>query len=214
MMEMKRPKITYEENEAKNCAKFVVEPLERGFGATLGNSLRRILLSALPGAAPVGIQIAGVEHEFSTIKGVREDVTEIILNIKGLAVKIYAGADRPTRKEINLYKNTAGAVTAGDIDIPSDVEILNPDMYICTLEEGAVLDMRIFVDVGRGYVAASANKDSRSPIGFIPVDSIYTPVEKASYFVESTRVEQSLDFDKLTIEVQTNGTISAKEITS
>lgn len=214
MMEMKRPKITYEENEAKNFARFVVEPLERGFGTTLGNSLRRILLSSLPGAAPVGIQIAGVEHEFSTIKGVREDVTEIILNIKGIAVKIHAEGDKSTRKELTLYKNKVGAVLAGDIEIPSDVEILNPELYLCTLEEGAVLDMRIFVDVGRGYVSAVNNKDSRCPIGFIPVDSIFTPVEKANYVVESTRVEQSIDFDKLTIEVLTNGTVSAKEIIS
>lgn len=214
MMEMKRPKITFEENEAKNVATFVVEPLERGFGTTLGNSLRRILLSALPGAAPVGIRIAGVQHEFSTIPGVREDVTEIILNIKGLAVKIHASGDKPTRKELTLYKDTEGPVYAGDIDIPSDVEILNPDMYICNLEEGAVLDMQISVDTGRGYVSADKNKDSKAPIGYIPVDSIFTPVEMANYTVESTRVEQSIDFDKLTMEVRTNGTVSAKEITS
>lgn len=214
MMEMKRPKITYEENESKNFARFVVEPLERGFGTTLGNSLRRILLSALPGSAPIGIRIAGVDHEFSTIKGVREDVSEIILNIKGLAVKIHQVADKPTRKELTLYKNTAGPVLASDIEIPSDVEILNPELCLCNMEEGATLDMTIFVDSGRGYVGSDQNKDSKMPIGFIPVDSIYTPVEKANYTVESTRVEQSIDFDKLTVEVKTNGTISAKEITS
>ena len=212
MMEMKRPKITYEENESGSFARFVVEPLERGFGTTLGNSLRRILLSALPGAAPVGIKIAGVDHEFSTIPGVREDVTEIILNIKGLAIKIHGAC--PEKKEITLYKNTAGPVTAADISVPSDVEILNPDMYICNLEQGAVLDMSIYIDTGRGYVPADRNKDAKAPIGYIPVDSIYTPVEKANYTVESTRVEQSIDFDKLTIEVLTNGTVSAKEIIS
>lgn len=212
MMEIKRPKINYEENEGKNFARFVVEPLERGFGTTLGNSLRRILLSALPGAAPVGVKIAGVEHEFSTIPGVHEDVTEIILNIKGLAIKIHGS--NPARKELSLYKHEAGPVTAADIDLPSDVEILNPDMYICSLEDGAVLDMKIYADVGRGYVASDRNKDPKGTIGYIPVDSIYTPVLKANYSVESTRVEQSIDFDKLTIEVLTDGTVSAKEIIS
>ncbi|MEG1613450.1 MAG: DNA-directed RNA polymerase subunit alpha [Clostridia bacterium] len=212
MMEMKRPKITFEENENKSFAQFVVEPLERGFGTTLGNSLRRILLSSLPGSAPVGIKIAGVDHEFSTIAGVREDVTEIILNIKGLAIKIHGQPQE--RKEITLYKDTPGKVTAADIVVPSDVEVLNPDLYICSIEDGAVFDMTIYVDSGRGYVPSSRNKDIKAPIGFIPVDSIYTPVEKANYTVESTRVEQSIDFDKLTIEVLTNGTVSAKEIIS
>ncbi|MEG2454308.1 MAG: DNA-directed RNA polymerase subunit alpha, partial [Clostridia bacterium] len=186
MMEMKRPKITFEENENKSFAQFVVEPLERGFGTTLGNSLRRILLSSLPGSAPVGIKIAGVDHEFSTIAGVREDVTEIILNIKGLAIKIHGQPQE--RKEITLYKDTPGKVTAADIVVPSDVEVLNPDLYICSIEDGAVFDMTIYVDSGRGYVPSSRNKDIKAPIGFIPVDSIYTPVEKANYTVESTRV--------------------------
>lgn len=211
MMEI-RPKITCDENESGSFARFVIEPLERGFGTTLGNSLRRILLSSLPGAAPVGIKISGVDHEFSTIPGVREDVTEIILNIKSLAVKIHGAC--VGKKEITLYKNTPGDVTAADIDLPSDVEILNPDLYICSLEQGAVLDMVIFIDVGRGYVPSDRNKDAEAPIGFIPIDSIYTPVEKANYTVESTRVEQSIDFDKLTVEVLTNGTVSAKEIIS
>ena len=212
MMEMKRPKITFEESENRSVAQFVVEPLERGFGTTLGNSLRRILLSSLPGAAPVGIKIAGVDHEFSTIPGVREDVTEIILNIKSLAIKI--NGQTTEKREITLYKDTPGAVTAADITIHSDVEILNPDLYLCSLDEGAVLEMIIYIDSGRGYVPADRNKDPKAPIGFIPVDSIFTPVERANYSVESTRVEQSIDFDKLTIEVVTNGTISAKEIIS
>ena len=212
MMEMKRPKITYEENESGSFARFVVEPLERGFGTTLGNSLRRILLSALPGAAPVGIKIAGVDHEFSTIPGVREDVTEIILNIKGLAIKIHGAC--PEKKEITLYKNTAGPVTAADISVPSDVEILNPDMYICNLEQGAVLDMSIYIDTGRGYVPADRNKDAKAPIGYIPVDSIYTPVYKVNYTVESTRVGASSDYDKLTLEVWTDTTIAARDAVS
>ncbi|HPD02028.1 MAG TPA: DNA-directed RNA polymerase subunit alpha [Clostridia bacterium] len=214
MIKMKSPKISYEENESKNFARFTVEPLERGFGTTLGNSLRRILLSAPPGAAIVGIKIAGVDHEFSTIKGVKEDVTEIILNLKGVAVKLHNPELFNDKIEISLYRGTPGPVTAGDITTNSDVEIMNPDAYICTLDAGAVLDMRIFIDSGRGYVSAEKNKDAKAPIGYIPIDSIFTPVEKANYTVESTRVEQSIDFDKLTIEVLTNGTITAKEIIS
>ena len=213
MMEIKKPKITFEENESKNYAKFVVEPLERGFGTTLGNSLRRVLLSSLPGAAAVGIKIDGVDHEFSTIKGVKEEVTEIILNLKTVRFKVTAPSE--TEKTIvNLHADSVGAVTAGDIDLPSNVEVLNPDQLICTLDEGGKINMQIFIGTGRGYVPAERNKDSREPIGFIPMDSIFTPVTKANYAVESTRVEQSIDFDKLTIEVTTDGTVSAKEIIS
>lgn len=213
MMEIKKPKITFEENEIKNYAKFVVEPLERGFGTTLGNSLRRVLLSSLPGAAAVGIKIDGVDHEFSTIKGVKEEVTEIILNLKTVRFKVTAPSE--TEKIIvNLHADSVGAVTAGDIDLPSNVEVLNPDQLICTLDEGGKINMQIFIGTGRGYVPAERNKDSREPIGFIPMDSIFTPVTKANYAVESTRVEQSIDFDKLTIEVTTDGTVSAKEIIS
>ena len=209
MMEIKKPKITFEENYAK----FVVEPLERGFGTTLGNSLRRVLLSSLPGAAAVGIKIDGVDHEFSTIKGVKEEVTEIILNLKTVRFKVTAPSE--TEKIIvNLHADSVGAVTAGDIDLPSNVEVLNPDQLICTLDEGGKINMQIFIGTGRGYVPAERNKDSREPIGFIPMDSIFTPVTKANYAVESTRVEQSIDFDKLTIEVTTDGTVSAKEIIS
>ena len=213
MMEIKKPKITFEENESKNYAKFVVEPLERGYGTTLGNSLRRVLLSSLPGAAAVGIKIDGVDHEFSTIKGVKEEVTEIILNLKTVRFKVTAPSE--TEKIIvNLHADSVGAVTAGDIDLPSNVEVLNPDQLICTLDEGGKINMQIFIGTGRGYVPAERNKDSREPIGFIPMDSIFTPVTKANYAVESTRVEQSIDFDKLTIEVTTDGTVSAKEIIS
>ncbi len=214
MMEIKRPKITFEENESKNYAKFVVEPLERGFGTTLGNSLRRVLLSSLPGAAAVGIKIDGVDHEFSTIKGVKEEVTEIILNLKTVRFRVSAASEKSEKIELHLSAEGACTVTAGDIDLPADVEVLNPDQLICTIDEGGKLNMSIYVGTGRGYVPAERNKDSREPIGFIPVDSIFTPVTKANYTVESTRVEQSIDCDKLTIEVTADGTVSAKEIIS
>ncbi|MDE6302660.1 MAG: DNA-directed RNA polymerase subunit alpha [Clostridia bacterium] len=214
MMEIKSPKITFEENESKNYAKFVVEPLERGFGTTIGNSLRRILLSALPGAAAVGIKIAGVEHEFSTIKGVKEEVTEIILNLKTVRFKAVSSLEKAGRQQCHLHVNTVGVVTAGDIDCATGIEVMNPDQVICTLDEGAEIDMIIYVKCGRGYVPASQNKEVLEPIGYIPIDSIYTPVVKVNYAVESTRVEQSIDFDKLTLEVTTDGTTSAKEITS
>ena len=214
MMEIKSPKITCEENESKNCAKFVVEPLERGFGTTVGNALRRILLSALPGAAAVGIKIAGVDHEFSTIKGVKEEVTEIILNLKTVRFKVASALETAGKQECHLSANSVGIVRAGDIECPLGVEVVNKDQIICTLDEGANVDMIIYVDCGRGYVPANKNKDSRAPIGFIPIDSIYTPVIKVNYAVENTRVEQSIDFDKLTLEVTTDGTTSAREITS
>ena len=213
MMEIKKPKITFEENESKNYAKFVVEPLERGFGTTLGNSLRRVLLSSLPGAAAVGIKIDGVDHEFSTVKGVKEEVTEIILNLKTVRFKVTAPAEGEKIK-LSLSADSVGPVTAGDIDLPSTVEVLNPEQLICTLDEGGSINMQIFVGTGRGYVPAERNKDAEQPIGFIPMDSIFTPVTKVNYAVESTRVEQSIDFDKLTIEVTTDGTVSAKEIIS
>lgn len=213
MMEITKPNITCEENESRNHAKFVMEPLERGFGTTIGNSLRRILLSSLPGAAPVGIKIEGVKHEFSTVPGVREDVTELILNIKGIAVKVNS-QDKLFKKTVKLVATKPGVVTAGDIDVDAEIEILNPDHYLCTIDEGGVLDMDITIGVGRGYVSSEQNKDPKAPIGYIPVDSIFTPVEKASYFVESTRVEQSINYDKLTVEVLTNGTISAREVAS
>ncbi len=211
---MRSPKITPIPNESGNYCKFVVEPLERGFGTTVGNCLRRILLSALPGAAAVGIKIAGVEHEFSTIKGVKEEVTEIILNLKTVRFKAVSSLETAGKQECKLYANTVGTVTAGDIQCATGIEVMNPDQVICTLDEGAEIDMSIFVDCGRGYVPASHNKDSHELIGYIPIDSIYTPVVKVNYAVESTRVEQSIDFDKLTLEVTTDGTTSAEEITS
>lgn len=216
MMKIRSPRINIvDENESKSYAKFVVEPLERGFGTTLGNSLRRILLSALPGAAAVGIKIAGVDHEFSTIKGVKEEVTEIILNLKTVRFKAIEELEKEDKQECKLYANTPGVVTAGDIVCATGITVMNPEQIICTLDEGAEIDMSIFVNCGgRGYVPASQNKDYHELIGYIPIDSIYTPVVKVNYFVESTRVEQSIDFDKLTLEVTTDGTTSAKQITS
>ena len=209
MIEIEKPRI-----EALDIApdgtygKFVVEPLERGFGTTLGNSLRRVLLSSLPGVAVTSVKIEGVLHEFSTIEGIKEDVTEVILNIKGLTAKIMG--DGP--KVVYIEAEGAGEVNAGSIKCDSEVEILNPDMLIATLEDGARLYMEITLDKGRGYVPAERNKQNMAPvIGVIPVDSIYTPVLKVNYTVENTRVGQITDYDKLTIEIWTNGTISAKE---
>lgn len=213
MLEIMRPKITVpEENERKDHAKFVVEPLERGFGTTLGNALRRILLSSLPGAAAIGIQIEGVNHEFSTIPGMREDVMGLILNLKGVAFRAPDGADY--KCILSLKKVGPCVVTAADIAVNSEVSVLNPDYYLCTLDEGGAIDMKITVANGRGYVPADGVKIPNAPIGYIPIDGIFTPVIKANYTVESTRVKQSIDYDKLTIEVQTDGTKSAREVIS
>ena len=213
MMEIEQPKITLEESADYRCGKFVVEPLERGYGITLGNALRRVLLSALPGAAVVGINIEGVSHEFSTIKGVKEDVAEIILNLKGLNLKANY-ADRDLKKTLRIERTEPGIVTAADIELDPEIEILNPDLYICTLDDNARLVMELTVGKGRGYVVAEKNKDANKPIGYIPIDSIFTPVKAASYSVESTRVGQSIDYDKLTIEVKTDGSLSAKDVLS
>lgn len=207
-----RPKIdTAELKSDGTYGKFVVEPLERGFGTTLGNSLRRVLLSSLPGVAVTSIKIDGVQHEFSTIPGVKEDITEIVLNIKGLTAKIYGDAP----KTVYIEAEGECEVTAGSIKADSEVEILDPSMHIATLGAGAKLDMEITIDKGRGYVSAERNKQNlQSAIGVIPVDSIYTPVLKVNYTVENTRVGQITDYDKLTLEVWTDGTISAKEAVS
>ncbi len=213
MMEIEMPKITMEENDSYRTGKFVVEPLERGYGHTLGNALRRVLLSNLPGAAVIGIMIEGVDHEFSTIKGVKEDVTEIILNLKSLNLKANY-TDKNLVKELHLVKNAPGAVTAADIDVDPEIDILNPDLYLCTLDDGAKLDMTLYVGKGRGYVVADNLKDPSRPIGYIPIDAIFTPVKFASYAVEPTRVGQSMDYDKLTINVKTDGSLSAKDVLS
>ena len=213
MMEIEMPRISMEETDSYRSGKFVVEPLDRGYGHTLGNALRRVLLSNLPGAAVIGIMIEGVDHEFSTVKGVKEDVTEIILNLKSLNLKANY-TDKALVKELHIQKTTAGAVTAADIDVDPEIEVLNPDLYLCTLDEGAKLDMTLYVGKGRGYVVADELKDPSRPIGYIPIDAIFTPVKFASYSVEPTRVGQSMDYDKLTLNVKTDGSLSAKDVLS
>ena len=213
MMEIEMPRISMEETDSYRTGKFVVEPLDRGNGHTLGNALRRVLLSNLPGAAVIGIMIEGVDHEFSTVKGVKEDVTEIILNLKSLNLKANY-TDKTLVKELHIQKTTPGAVTAADIDVDPEIDILNPDLYLCTLDEGAKLDVTLYVGKGRGYVVADELKDPSRPIGYIPIDAIFTPVKFASYSVEPTRVGQSMDYDKLTLNVKTDGSLSAKDVLS
>ena len=212
MMEIERPRIDTANLSADGrYGKFVVEPLERGFGTTLGNSLRRVLLSSLPGVAVTSIKIDGVVHEFSTIEGVKEDVTEIVLNVKGITAKLYSD----TPKTVRIEASGEGEVTAGSIQQDAELEVLNPDWHIATLADGAKLVMELTFDKGRGYVPAERNKQQMAPvIGVIPVDSIYTPVLKVNYGVENTRVGQITDYDKLTLEVWTDGTISAQEAVS
>ncbi|HHW48526.1 MAG TPA: DNA-directed RNA polymerase subunit alpha [Clostridiaceae bacterium] len=211
MIEIEKPKIECVEVSKDNTyGKFVVEPLERGYGITLGNSLRRILLSSLPGAAVTSIKIDGVLHEFSTIPGVIEDVTEIILNIKELSLKLHSEGP----KVVYIDAEGEGPVTAGDIKADADVEILNPDLHIATLNGDSRFYMELVLNTGRGYVPAEKNKQPGQPIGIIPVDSIYTPVRKVNYTVENTRVGQITDYDKLTIEVWTNGSIKPDEAIS
>jgi DNA-directed RNA polymerase subunit alpha len=213
MLEIEKPRIECLEENGGSYAKFVVEPLESGFGVTIGNSLRRILLSSLPGSAVTNIRIAGVDHEFMALKGAKEDVTEIVLNLKGLAVKIDSD-DKNFKKTLKLNAQGPCVVTASDIADDDEVHIMNKDMYICTLESDGVLDMDILVGQGRGYVPADKNKNMSLPIGYIAIDSMYTPVKRASYVVENTRVGQNTDYDKVTIEVTTDGTVSAKEVIS
>ena len=213
MMEIERPKIDTESLSADGrYGKFVVEPLERGFGTTLGNSLRRVLLSSLPGVAVTSIKIDGVVHEFSTVEGVKEDVTEIVLNVKGITAKLYTD----TPKTVRIEATGECEVTAGSIQQDAEIEILNPDWHIATLAEGAKLVMELTFDKGRGYVPAERNKQNaeQASVGALPVDSIYTPVLKVNYTVENTRVGQITDYDKLTLEVWTDGTINAKEAVS
>ena len=213
MMEIERPKIDTASLSADGrYGKFVVEPLERGFGTTLGNSLRRVLLSSLPGVAVTSIKIDGVVHEFSTIDGVKEDVTEIVLNVKGITAKLYSD----TPKTVRIEATGEGEVTAGSIQQDADIEILNPDWHIATLAENAQLIMELTFDKGRGYVPSERNKQNaeQASLGALPVDSIYTPVLKVNYTVENTRVGQITDYDKLTLEVWTDGTISAQEAVS
>jgi len=211
VIEIEKPKIeTVELKEDGTYGKFVVEPLERGYGTTLGNSLRRILLSSLPGAAVTSVQIDGVLHEFSTIPGVLEDVTEVILNLKGLSVRIHSDEV----KVLEIDAEGEGPVTAGDIRTDSDVEILNPDLHIATLASDARLHMRIWANRGRGYVSADKNKNEDQPIGVIPIDSIYSPITRVNYTIENTRVGQVTNYDKLTLEVWTDASIRPEEAVS
>ena len=212
MIEIEKPNIsTVNLSEDGRSGTFIVEPLERGYGTTLGNSLRRVLLSSLPGVAVTSIKIDGVLHEISTVPGVKEDVTEIVLNVKGITAKLYS--DSP--KTVVIDCSGEREVTAGDIKQDSDIEILNPEHHIATLSEGSRLYMELTFDHGRGYVSQERNKQLGQPaIGTIYTDSIYTPVYNVSYSVENTRVGSNTDYDKLTLEVLTNGTISAKEAVS
>ena len=211
MVEIQKPRIECIENVGEETyGKYVVEPLERGYGTTIGNSLRRILLSSLPGTTVTTVKIAGVQHEFSTIPGVKEDVTQIVLNIKGIIAKLYSEGV----KTVYIEASGEGVVTAGDIKADSDVEILNPEHHIATLGPDATLNMELTLSQGRGYVTADRNKNAQTVIGVIPVDSVYTPVRKVNYTVENTRVGDATDYDKLTLEVWTNGTISARDAVS
>ena len=211
MIDIEKPRIECQESpDDISYGKFVVEPLERGYGTTLGNSLRRVLLSSLPGTAPTSIRIAGVQHEFSTIPGVKEDVTEIVLNVKGIIARLHCDGPK------TVYIEAAGEceVTAGDIKADGEVEILNPELHIASLGPDGALSMEITLAHGRGYVPADKNKSAQQVIGTIPVDSIYAPVLKVNYAVENTRVGNQTDFDKLTVEVWTDKTISARDALS
>ena len=211
MVEIEKPRIECVENPGDTSyGKYVVEPLERGYGTTLGNSLRRILLSSLPGTAVTSIKIAGVMHEFTTIPGVKEDVTEIVLNVKGIIAKLHSEGV----KTVHIEAVGPCKVTAGDIKADADVEVLNPDLHIATLDVDATLNMELTLSHGRGYVTADKNKTAQTVIGVIPVDSIYPPVRKVNYTVENTRVGDAIDYDKLTLEVWTNGTIDARDAVS
>ena len=211
MVEIEKPRNTCMDTaEETSYGKYVVEPLERGYGTTLGNSLRRILLSSLPGYAATSVKIAGVQHEFSTIPGVKEDVTEIVLNVKKIITKLHCQGVK------TVYIDAVGPceVRAGDIKADGEVEILNPDLLICTLGADATFNMEITMSHGRGYLSSDRNKTPQTPIGVIPIDSIYTPVYKVNYTVENTRVGNMTDYDKLTLEVWTDGTISARDAVS
>ncbi len=215
MFDFEKPKIEIAEiSEDNKYGRFVVEPLERGYGTTLGNSLRRIMLSSLPGTAVSQVKIDGVQHEFSSIPGVKEDVTEIILNIKNLALKNTSSTDEAKIAYIDFEGE--GVVTAADIRVDSDIQIMNPDLEIAHLNGGADcrLDMELTITKGRGYVSSDRNKDDDTPIGTIAIDSIYTPVERVNLIVENTRVGNVTDFDKLTLEVYTNGTLNPDDAVS
>ncbi len=211
MIEIEKPRIERLETGENNCyGKFVIEPLERGFGHTLGNSLRRVLLSSLPGVAVSSIRIEGIQHEFSAVPGVKEDVTEIILNLKELSARLYSEGT----KLISIDVKGPCELTAAALEVDDEVEVINSDLHIATLNEDAHLVMHVTLEKGRGYVSADRNKQPNTPIGVIPVDSIFTPIRKVNYVVEDTRVGQITDFDKLTLEVWTDGSILPDEAIS
>ncbi len=211
MIEIEKPRIDCIDSlEDGSYGKFIVEPLERGYGTTLGNSLRRVLLSSLPGIAVTSIKIAGISHEFSTIPGIKEDVTEIVLNVKNIVAKLHTAEPQT----VSIDVSEEGEVCAGDIKSTGEVEILNPDLHIATLGPNATFSMELTFAHGRGYVSAERNKQAQTAIGVLPIDSIYTPVHKVNYHVENTRVGNMTDYDKLTLEVWTNKTISARDAVS
>ena len=211
MIEIEKPKLTCEESQNGSVAKFVVEPLEKGYGITLGNCMRRTLLSAMPGIAPIGVKIAGVLHEFSSIPGVTEDVVDIVLNLKQLVLKS-ADLREDFTTTLRIKRTAGGEVTAKDFEHNDLVEVLNPDFHICTMEEGAILDMEVLVARGRGYVPNVVNKERIDTLDYIAIDSLYSPVIRVNFNVENTRVGQNIDLDKLILDVKTNGAITAKEI--
>lgn len=210
MLDFATPHSVYEPVD-ENRGRFIVEPLARGFGYTLGNSLRRVLLSSLEGAAISAVKITGVEHEFSTVPHVKEDVTDIILNLKKVVLVLHGESDE---QEIELVKDGPGPITAADIHLPATVEVTNPDAYIASTEEGGRLEMRLTVRRGRGYVSADDNKREGTALGVIPIDSVFSPVTRVAYSVEPARVGQRTDFDKLTLEVETNGAIDPEKAVS
>ena len=207
MLQFQMPNITREQL-ANNRARFEVEPLDRGFGHTFGNALRRVLLSSLEGAAVSSVKIEGVAHEFTTIKGVKEDVTDIILNLKELVCRLHGELDEV---QVRLYKDKPGKVVAADIDIPAELEILNPDHHIATLADGGAVEMMLTIRRGTGYVPAEGNKTPETVIGVIPIDSIFSPIKRVSYHVESARVGQRTDYDKLILDITTNGALMPEE---
>jgi len=207
LLQFQMPNITREQL-AGNRARFEVEPLDRGFGHTFGNALRRVLLSSLEGAAVSSVKIEGVAHEFTTVKGVKEDVTDVILNLKELVCRLHGELDEV---QVRLYKDKPGKVVAADIDIPAELEILNPDHHIATLSDGGAIEMMLTIRRGAGYVAAEGNKTPETVIGVIPIDSIFSPIKRVSYHVESARVGQRTDYDKLILDITTNGALMPEE---
>ncbi|TML65745.1 MAG: DNA-directed RNA polymerase subunit alpha, partial [Actinobacteria bacterium] len=207
MMEFQTPKIVHEEVD-EHRGVFVIEPLDRGFGFTFGNSLRRVLLSSLEGAAVTSVKIEGIAHEFTTLPGVREDVTDIILNLKNLICRLYGESPEI---EVHVAKSGSGTITAGDIEAPADLEVLNPDLEIANLAKGGKLELTLTIGRGRGYLPAELNRGPEHTIGVIPIDSIFSPVRRVSYDVEAARVGQRTDYDKLTLDVTTDGSIDPRD---